>query len=513
MRPVSDGSGAAIVPQNARSGGGADSQEFSTHLRQTRQSARAADTSAASSGASATKPGKAEDASSQDAPADPPQDANVQWLAAQMLAFKMKEPVQTVGADGSVQTTIKTSVVTLPRSALERGSATADGVPTLDPKTGLLVMKPASGDPAAGPPAAGDPATLPVDTPSDAAANTPVDPASGQEPNAPLPGVDVPPSDVPADPAAQDPTLTGAGSPLDPTTVDPNAPDPNAVDPALAAELPSGALSPDSPDALPGASDPTSDPASPGSGQASSSGVAADVSLGRAGAVSSGMAGGHHGGGFSGDSQDDSGGSDAQLSKLASTSSAGGVTAPSVQVQLAVPADRQLAPSLGAELASTAQGMSALERVLQASDQAQANTPVMKVLNVQLAPPDLGNVSMRLALDGNSLEVHMSVDQGRTRALIERDRHVIEDSLTKVGYSINTLTVEHTSASSQSNMSSAGQSFTSNNGYDGSSGRQSNGAGSFGGSQGHRGQGQGFAEADVAVPVPARVAAGRGVFV
>ena len=77
--------------------------------------------------------------------------------------------------------------------------------------------------------------------------------------------------------------------------------------------------------------------------------------------------------------------------------------------------------------------MSAVERVQQATDQAQVPTSMLKVLNVQLAPPDLGNVSVRLSLEGSAIDVHMTADQSRTRTLIERDRHVIADSLTKVG--------------------------------------------------------------------------------
>jgi hypothetical protein len=190
-----------------------------------------------------------------------------------------------------------------------------------------------------------------------------------------------------------------------------------------------------------------------------------------------------------------------------------GTTAGVTQTHLAVPADHQLAPTLGLELASTAQGMSALDRVLQATDQSQAPGPMLKVLNLQLAPPDLGAVSVRLSLEGSAIDVHMSVDQGRTRTLIERERHVIADSLTKVGYSVNTLTVEQSSATGDSNMSSAGQTFSSNHGFDGSSGRQSNGAGGFGGSQGQSTRATGFMDNDAGAAAPARPANGPGLFV
>jgi chemotaxis protein MotD len=517
MRPVSDGSLATIVPQNLRTGDQSGGEDFSSHLRNKLRSPETADKAAqkTKADAAAKQSGEAKDTSadSQDAPADPTQPDSVQWLAAQMLAFKTKEPVQTVQEDGSVQTTIKTSIVTLPKAAVEQGAATADGVPTLDPQTGLLVMKPVTGGATGDKPATGDLPVTPVDTPPDT--TPPID--HPDTPVAVTPGATAPPVDVPADPLA-------GGVPQDPAQVDPTADpsvvDPAATDPTLVAEtMPTDPLPPDEGDILPASDDPVEDGSTPGLGQSRSAAATAgsQISVGRASDVSSGSAGAKQGGDLASGSQKDNGAFDAQslTATPAPTATIAGVTAPPMQVQLAVPADRQLVPSIGAEIASTAQGMSALERVIQANDQAQANTPVMKVLNVQLSPADLGNVSMRLSLEGTSLDVHMSVDQGRTRSLIERDRHMIADSLAKVGYSVGTLTIEQTSASSNSNMSSAGQSFTSNSGYDGSSGRQPNQAGNFGGTQGQGRQGLGFMDGDgsTSAIVPARVATSRGVFV
>jgi flagellar hook-length control protein FliK len=518
MRPVSDGSLATIVPQNLRTGDQSGGEDFSSHLRNKPRSPGTADKAVQKTKAevAAKQSGEAKDTSAdtKDTPADPTQPDSVQWLAAQMLAFKTKEPVQTVQEDGSIQTTVKTSIVTLPKAALEQGAATADGVPTLDPQTGLLVMKPVTGGTTGDKPTTGD---LPVDAPpTDVVETPPVDKPPTDQPDTPVavdPGAAAPPVDPPVAEVPKDPAV------VDPAT-DPSVVDPAATDPTLVAEtMPTDPLPPADGDILPTADDPTEDGSTPGVGQSRLAAATAgsQVSMGRASDVSSGSAGARQGGDLASGSQKDDGATDAQSMSAtpAPTATIAGVTAPPMQVQLAVPADRQLVPSIGAEVASTAQGMSALERVIQANDQAQASTPVMKVLNVQLSPADLGNVSMRLSLEGTSLDVHMSVDQGRTRSLIERDRHMIADSLAKVGYSVGTLTIEQTSASSNSNMSSAGQSFTSNSGYDGSSGRQPNHAGNAGGTQGQGRQGLGFMDGDgsTGAIVPARVATSRGVFV
>ena len=326
----------------------------------------------------------------------------------------------------------------------------------------------------------------------------------------------LPPPDVTTPVATViDPSVTGA---TDPTKIEsPDVSTPPPVDPTLVAEQPA-TTAPVDPDTVVSATSPDDGSAdrqpTATAGTSDATATGARYAVGHAGAASGGSAGSGFSDGSGSNSKGDDKSSDPSVNSVQAQPAQPSMTA-ATQVHIAVPAEHQLAPSIGIEIATTAQGMSAVERVQQATDQAQVPTSMLKVLNVQLAPPDLGNVSVRLSLEGSAIDVHMTADQSRTRTLIERDRHVIADSLTKVGYSVNTLTIDQTSATSDSNMSSAGQSFSSNNSFDGSSGRQSNGAGEFGRPQREAGRNGGFMDADGSIPAapPRRPGASRGVFV
>ena len=417
-------------------------------------------------------------------------DPSVQWINAQIMAFKIKGVDQTTNPDGSVSSNFTTKIyygtkppttpddlakgLTPPATVATdptKASVTDGSNPAVDPNALPVV---------ASPPVPVDPNALPVTPPPPVSVDPSVKPTDVKDPSTKVATtpVDATPTD-PAKVVVDDPGIVAQVLPQDPAT-NLNPPDPSNPDGTVTAKADPSSISP------------------------SDSGAVTSLGVRTAHA-------GHQAGANAGDSSPDDRSSDPSPFASQSTSQPS-VTIPSIDTNLVVPADKQLAPSLGRELVSTAQGMSALERALQATDQAQAAPAMLKTLNVQLSPADLGNVSVRLSLQGSALDLHMSVDQGKTRDLIERDRHVISDSLSRVGYSVGTLTVEQTSATGKSDMSSAGQSFSSNSSQDGSSGRQSSGSGS----QNSPGSGRGSAWGDPeAVPANAagRPVRGQGVFI
>lgn len=187
-----------------------------------------------------------------------------------------------------------------------------------------------------------------------------------------------------------------------------------------------------------------------------------------------------------------------------------------LETHLAVPVDRQLAPSIGREIVSTAQSMSALERALQIHSSQSDPSSVMRVLQIHLSPPDLGGVSVRMTLQGSALDLQLTADQTRTRNLIERDRQIISDNLNSAGYSVNSMTIDQPSASSGSGLSGNNQSTSSqSHTQDHQSGAQAGQASTYSQSNGQqdqwkRGNDQ---DAEVSVAAPAASVGGQGLFV
>gem|GEM_PF-5156833 len=417
-------------------------------------------------------------------------DPSVQWINAQLMAFKIKGTEQTTNPDGTVSTNYTTQLYfgTKPPT-------TPDELAKGLTPPGTVVSDPSKTPITDGSKPVVDPNVIPVTSTPPTVIDPTVKPTDGTDPS-------VKPTD------GTDPSTIVATKPVDPTPADPTSVDPATVvtnDPGLVTQVlpkePVTDPAPIDPNSTDGTVTATTDP----SGMTPSD-VGPTTTLGVRAAHA-----GHESGANRGGSGPDDHASDPAATASPSPAQPS-VTVASMDTSLVVPADKQLAPSLGRELVSTAQGMTALERVLQATDQSQTAPAMLKTLNVQLSPADLGNVSVSLSLQGSALDLHLSVDQGKTRDLIERDRHVISDSLSQVGYSVGTLTVEQTSSTGSSNMSSAGQSFSSNTSQDGSSGRQYSGSGS--GQSPGNGRGSAWRDPE-AIPVPAsgRPLRGQGVFI
>ena len=427
-------------------------------------------------------------------------DPSVQWINAQLMAFKIKGTEQTTNPDGTVSTNYTTQLYfgTKPPT-------TPDELAKGLTPPGTVVADPSKTPVTDGSKPVVDPNVIPVTSTPPTVIDPTVKPTDGTDPSVkPTDGTD--PSVKPTD--GTDPSIIVATKPVDPTSADPTSVDPATVvtnDPGLVTQVlpkePVTDPAPIDPNSTDGTVTATTDPS-----VMTPSDVGPTTTLG----VRAAHAGHESGANRGGSGPDDHSSDPAATASQSPTQPS--VTVASMDTSLVVPADKQLAPSLGRELVSTAQGMTALERVLQATDQSQTAPAMLKTLNVQLSPADLGNVSVRLSLQGSALDLHLSVDQGKTRDLIERDRHVISDSLSQVGYSVGTLTVEQTSSTGSSNMSSAGQSFSSNTSQDGSSGRQYSGSGS--GQSPGNGRGSAWRDPE-AIPVPAsgRPLRGQGVFI
>ncbi len=103
---------------------------------------------------------------------------------------------------------------------------------------------------------------------------------------------------------------------------------------------------------------------------------------------------------------------------------------------------------------------------------------VVKVLQIELKPANLGSVTVRLALKDNAISVHLETQRRDTLAVIERERDALVSALSSQGYSVDGIT---TASQSDASRLSTSIGFGDN----GSSGAQ-------GGMQGQANQGQGL---------------------
>ena len=76
---------------------------------------------------------------------------------------------------------------------------------------------------------------------------------------------------------------------------------------------------------------------------------------------------------------------------------------------------------------------------------AQNNSPdqPLKILTVNLEPPDLGNVTMRLRLVGNEVSVQLAAERKDTSTMLDQQRDQIRDLMQSAGYVADVAPVQH----------------------------------------------------------------------
>jgi chemotaxis protein MotD len=76
---------------------------------------------------------------------------------------------------------------------------------------------------------------------------------------------------------------------------------------------------------------------------------------------------------------------------------------------------------------------------------AQSNAPdqPVKILTVNLEPPDLGNVTVRLRLVGNEVSVHLAAERKDTSQMLDQQRDSIRDLMQSAGYAAEVAPVQH----------------------------------------------------------------------
>jgi flagellar hook-length control protein FliK len=73
----------------------------------------------------------------------------------------------------------------------------------------------------------------------------------------------------------------------------------------------------------------------------------------------------------------------------------------------------------------------------------------LRIFKIALEPAELGHVTVRLRLTGQTLELRVSADRAETASLLDRDRHLLSRILEASGYSAGDVTVQLTTPAPQ----------------------------------------------------------------
>lgn len=139
------------------------------------------------------------------------------------------------------------------------------------------------------------------------------------------------------------------------------------------------------------------------------------------------------------------------------------------------PVSEQIAAEVRAELRADGLGES-------------SSDGVVKVLNLQLKPANLGAMTVRLALKDNVISIHLETQHRDTLAVIEREREALVGALTSAGYTVDGVT---TATQSDISRSSGVQNGFSDQGASASQGQANQGQGLANSSGGQAGQERG----------------------
>ena len=128
------------------------------------------------------------------------------------------------------------------------------------------------------------------------------------------------------------------------------------------------------------------------------------------------------------------------------------------------------AQQVGDQIAGALKELAAESSRASAGLTAKAEGPVLKTLDIQLTPHELGTVKVSLRMVGDNVEVSLVTSKAQTAELLKHDRQLLDQMLRTTGFKADTITiqaaddriaVQHTSSSSSGN-SATGQNGAGN---------------------------------------------------
>lgn len=105
-------------------------------------------------------------------------------------------------------------------------------------------------------------------------------------------------------------------------------------------------------------------------------------------------------------------------------------------------APQQVANAVVAELKESAAPMASAPPDL-ATSQGNAPDQPLKILTINLEPPALGNVTVRLRLVGTEVSIHLAAERKDTSQMLDQQRDSIRDLMQSAGYVADVAPVQH----------------------------------------------------------------------
>jgi chemotaxis protein MotD len=75
-----------------------------------------------------------------------------------------------------------------------------------------------------------------------------------------------------------------------------------------------------------------------------------------------------------------------------------------------------------------------------------ADKPV-RMLTLQLEPPSIGSVTVRMRMAGDAVEIHLSADRAETTEMLRQERGALTDLMKSAGYTFDIASIDHTRTS------------------------------------------------------------------
>jgi flagellar hook-length control protein FliK len=100
------------------------------------------------------------------------------------------------------------------------------------------------------------------------------------------------------------------------------------------------------------------------------------------------------------------------------------------------------AQQVGDQLATAMKSLAADSAPAQAGLTHKAEGPVVKTLDIQLTPHELGTVKVSLRMVGDSVEVTLQTSNPQTADLLKQDRQLLDQMLRTTGFKADTITIQ-----------------------------------------------------------------------
>jgi chemotaxis protein MotD len=85
-----------------------------------------------------------------------------------------------------------------------------------------------------------------------------------------------------------------------------------------------------------------------------------------------------------------------------------------------------------------------------------ADSRPVRMMTLELDPPNLGSVTVKMRLAGDSVEIHLTADRYETTQMLRQERGALTDAMQSAGYTFDIAAIDHT-RTPESNLNSGQQ--------------------------------------------------------